>query len=116
MRDMHLADLVVLKQAWARGEIRLGRFHILYITVRVASKRIGSNGCSYAIGTMVWTLFDYYGEPSYGGWPYVSSTFGAFDLAGFAKAASYWFRSQWLYAIPDGRSVCWVNIHSARDT
>ena len=43
----------------------------------------------------------YYGEPSNGGWPYVSSTFGAFDLAGFAKAASYWFRSQWLYAVPD---------------
>jgi hypothetical protein len=26
----------------------------------------------------VWTLFDYYGEPSNGGWPYVSSTFGAY--------------------------------------
>jgi hypothetical protein len=23
-----------------------------------------------------------YGEPSIGGWPFVSSTFGAFDLAG----------------------------------
>ena len=46
------------------------------------------------------TLFDYYGEPSYG-WPFVSSTFGAFDLVGFAKAGSYWFRSQWLYSIPD---------------
>lgn len=64
-----------------------------------------NNDCSYAIGTMVWTLFDYYGEPSFGGWPFVSSTFGAFDLTGFAKAASYWFRSQWLYSIPDGRSV-----------
>merc|ERR1719174_1456374 len=53
---------------------------------------------------MVWTLFDYYGEPSYGGWPFVSSTFGAFDLTGFAKAESYWFRSQWLYSIPDSRS------------
>ena len=50
------------------------------------------------------TLFDYYGEPSNGGWPFVSSTFGAFDLAGFAKAAAYWFRSQWLYAIPDASS------------
>ena len=103
-----------------------------------------SNGVDYAVGTMVWTLFEYvaaarlpcspaaswriappclrsmcspspslapshhrathcsyYGEPSNGGWPYVSSTFGAFDLAGFAKAASYWFRSQWLYAVPD---------------
>ena len=66
-------------------------------------------GCSYAIGTMVWTLFDYYGEPSFGGWPFVSSTFGAFDLTGFAKAASYWFRSQWLYSVPDGHSVCWAD-------
>jgi hypothetical protein len=63
-----------------------------------------SNGADYAIGTMVWTLFDYYGEPSFGGWPFVSSTFGAFDLTGFAKAASYWFRSQWLYAIDDEAS------------
>jgi hypothetical protein len=61
-----------------------------------------SDGASYIVGTMVWTLFDYYGEPSNGGWPYVSSTFGAYDLAGFPKGGSYWFRSQWLYSIPDG--------------
>merc|ERR1711871_1864170 len=63
------------------------------------SQTNNSNGAPYAIGTMVWTLFDYYGEPSNGGFPFVSSTFGAFDLTGFANAASYWFRSQWLYSI-----------------
>jgi hypothetical protein len=36
----------------------------------------------------VWTLFDYGGEP--GNWPIVSSSFGQWDLAGFAKSASYW--------------------------
>ena len=50
---------------------------------------------------MVWTLFDYYGEPSNGGWPFVSSTFGAFDLAGFPKGGAHWFRSQWLYGPGD---------------
>jgi hypothetical protein len=45
----------------------------------------------------VWTLFDYGGEP--GNWPIVSSSFGQFDLAGFAKSASYWYRAQWLAGI-----------------
>ena len=47
-------------------------------------------------GTFVWTLFDYYGEPSFGGYPEVSSSFGMFDLAGFDKAGAAWFRSWWL--------------------
>ena len=52
---------------------------------------------SFVAGCMVWTLFDYYGEPSFGGWPHVSSAFGSIDLAGFAKASAYWYRSWWLY-------------------
>ncbi len=48
----------------------------------------------------VWTLFDYYGEPS-GGWPRVSSSFGQYDLAGFAKASAFWYRTQWLLRTPD---------------
>ena len=47
-------------------------------------------------GALVWTLFDYYGEPTPYKWPMVSSSFGAFDLAGFPKAACYWYRSWWL--------------------
>lgn len=65
------------------------------------SQTNATDGVEWAIGTTVWTLFDYYGEPSYGGWPFVSSTFGAFDLAGFAKAGAFWFRSQWLTGIAD---------------
>lgn len=34
------------------------------------------------------------GEP--GPWPLVSSSFGQFDYAGFAKSASYWYRALWL--------------------
>jgi len=50
-------------------------------------------------GTLgVWTLFDYGGEP--GPWPLVSSSFGQFDLAGFPKSASYWYRANWLAAVP----------------
>ena len=37
---------------------------------------------------------DYIGEP--GGWPHVSSSFGSYDLAGFPKAAVWWYRSWWL--------------------
>lgn len=34
------------------------------------------------------------GEP--GKWPHISSSFGAYDLAGFPKAAVSWYRSWWL--------------------
>jgi len=36
---------------------------------------------------MVWTLFDYYGEPPVGGFE-VSSSYGQYDLCGFPKAAA----------------------------
>jgi hypothetical protein len=52
-------------------------------------------------GTLgVWTLFDYGGEP--GPWPTVSSSFGQFDIAGFPKSASYWYRANWLSRVPSG--------------
>lgn len=60
-----------------------------------------SDGVNYAVGTMVWTLFDYYGEPPVGGLE-VSSSYGQYDLCGFPKAASFWYRAQWLLSIPDG--------------
>jgi hypothetical protein len=60
-----------------------------------------SDGVDYAIGTMVWTLFDYYGEPPVGGLE-VSSTYGQYDLCGFPKAAAFWYRTQWLLSIADG--------------
>ena len=52
-----------------------------------------SDGVNYAVGTMVWTLFDYYGEPPVGGATgdgEVSSTYGQYDLCGFPKAAAFW--------------------------
>ena len=42
----------------------------------------------------VWTLYDYYGEAHQ--WPHVNCDYGSFDLAGFPKAAAYWYRSWWL--------------------
>ena len=55
-------------------------------------------GVGVVAGTLgVWTLFDYAGEP--GPWPLVASSFGQFDLAGFAKSASYWYRSLWLAGV-----------------
>jgi hypothetical protein len=60
-----------------------------------------SDGVEWAVGTMVWTLFDYYGEPPVGG-PEVSSTYGQYDLCGFPKASAFWYRTQWLLTAPDG--------------
>jgi len=60
-----------------------------------------SDGAAYAVGTMVWTLFDYYGEPPVGGFE-VSSSYGQYDLCGFPKAAASWYRTQWLLGVPDG--------------
>ena len=54
---------------------------------------------SFVAGVMIWTLFDYYGEPTPYLWPHVSSSFGSIDLAGFAKASAYWYRAWWLYDI-----------------
>lgn len=53
-------------------------------------------GQQFVAGTLVWTLFDYYGEPCCNGWPMVSSSFGSFDLAGFPKASAYWYKSWFL--------------------
>jgi hypothetical protein len=61
-----------------------------------------SDGVEYSSGTFVWTLFDYYGEPPSKGIT-VSSTYGQFDLVGFPKSAAFWFRSQWLLNVRDGR-------------
>ena len=53
-----------------------------------------SNDRDFMTGTMVWTLFDYYGEDH--GWPNIASKYGQFDLAGFPKNTAYWYRSWWL--------------------
>ncbi len=53
----------------------------------------------YVSGSLgVWTLVDYIGEP--GVWPDVSSSFGQLDLAGFPKAAAYWYTVAWGQGIP----------------
>jgi hypothetical protein len=66
----------------------------------VQSKTQISNAVDWVGGTFVWTLHDYYGEPAEDNkWPHISSSFGSFDLAGFAKAPAWWYRSWWLAAI-----------------
>ncbi len=42
----------------------------------------------------VWTAFDYFGEPP-GPWPFVSSSFGQFDLAGAPKPNAYKYAVIW---------------------
>ena len=53
-------------------------------------------GRQFVVGTLVWTLFDYYGEPCCNGWPMVSSSFGSVDLAGFPKASAFWYKAWFL--------------------
>lgn len=48
----------------------------------------------YAYGNFLWTGFDYRGETSHG-WPDVSSKFGMYDLAGFAKDSAGYYRAWW---------------------
>ena len=45
---------------------------------------------------------DYFGEPRGTGtssWPYVSSDFGQFDIAGFPKPHAYWYAANWLQVL-----------------
>jgi hypothetical protein len=49
----------------------------------------------YVSGSLgVWTLIDYFGEPP-GPWPFVSSSFGQFDLAGMPKPNAYVYSTMW---------------------
>lgn len=83
-----------------------------------------SESRGFVSGTFVWTLFDCkhasnltvagdsrrkshrllafadWGES--GGWPWVTSTYGAFDTAGFEKSTASWFKANWLAAVPEG--------------
>ena len=52
----------------------------------------------FVAGCMVWTLFDYYGEPTPYGWPMVVGSFGSIDVAGFPKPSAYWYRTWWYYS------------------
>jgi len=55
----------------------------------------------------VWTLMDYFGEPSGTGtssWPVVSSDFGNFDIAGFPKSHAWWYTANWLEGVSDDKS------------
>eukprot|EP00055_Hartaetosiga_balthica_P011807 m.55149 g.55149 ORF g.55149 m.55149 type:complete len:1043 (-) comp7742_c0_seq2:1300-4428(-) len=50
----------------------------------------------YVTGSLgVWTLMDYFGEPA-GNWPFVSCSYGQFDIAGFPKPHAYWYHVNWL--------------------
>ncbi len=50
----------------------------------------------FIAGTMVWTGFDYRGEPQPLSWPAAGSSFGIMDLCGFPKAAYWIHQAQWI--------------------
>jgi beta-galactosidase len=50
----------------------------------------------FVFGTMVWTGFDYRGEPQPLSWPAAGSSFGIMDLCGFPKAAYWIHQAQWI--------------------
>ncbi len=54
----------------------------------------------FVAGTMVWTGFDYRGEPQPLSWPAAGSSFGIMDLCGFPKAAYYIHQAQWIHDRP----------------
>jgi beta-galactosidase len=50
----------------------------------------------FVAGTMVWTGFDYRGEPQPLAWPATGSSFGCMDLCGFPKTAYYIHQAEWI--------------------
>jgi beta-galactosidase len=50
----------------------------------------------FVFGTMVWTGFDYRGEPQPLSWPAAGSSFGILDLCGFPKTAYWIHQAQWI--------------------
>lgn len=50
----------------------------------------------FVFGTMVWTGFDYRGEPQPLSWPAAGSSFGVLDLCGFPKTAYWIHQAQWI--------------------
>jgi beta-galactosidase len=55
---------------------------------------------AFVFGTMVWTGFDYRGEPQPLSWPAAGSSFGIMDLCGFPKAAYWIHQAQWIRSRP----------------
>ncbi|MBW4040335.1 MAG: glycoside hydrolase family 2 protein [Acidobacteria bacterium] len=54
----------------------------------------------FMMGTMVWTGFDYRGEPQPLSWPAAGSSFGIMDLCGFPKTAYWIHQAQWITERP----------------
>ena len=61
---------------------------------RNAWKQIATR--SLVAGTMVWTGFDYRGEPQPLAWPSAGSSFGSMDLCGFPRAAYWIHQAEWI--------------------
>lgn len=54
------------------------------------------NSKPYLSGGLVWTGFDYRGEPTpFNRWPEISSHFGILDTCGFPKDIYYYYKSWW---------------------
>jgi len=68
------------------------------LTHRDAWKQVATR--PFVAGTMVWTGFDYRGEPQPLSWPAAGSSFGIMDLCGFPKAAYYIHQAQWIQDRP----------------
>jgi beta-galactosidase len=64
------------------------------LTHRNAWKEVATR--PFVAGTMVWTGFDYRGEPQPLSWPASGSSFGIMDLCGFPKAAYWLHQAQWI--------------------
>jgi beta-galactosidase len=75
------------------------------ISHRTAWKNIDTR--PFVAGTMVWTGFDYRGEPQPLAWPAAGSSFGCMDLCGFPKTAYYIHQAQWIR----DRPILWLAPH-----
>jgi beta-galactosidase len=88
-RDQYITDRpAMLLDAYDDQVLPWGLSH------RDAWKQV--NERPFIAGTMVWTGFDYRGEPQPLSWPAAGSSFGIMDLCGFPKTAYWIHQAQWI--------------------
>jgi len=63
--------------------------------VQCVAENLAALAVPYSFGSFSWTLMDYLGETSPTPWPAVSSHYGLFDLAGFAKDTAGFYAAAW---------------------
>ena len=83
------------REAHSSGYASEWPFNRNFVTASVSIREHREDMMPFLFGEMVWTGYDYLGEPTPHSSPSRSSYFGIIDMAGFEKDAFYMYRSAW---------------------